>query len=122
LVCSGALRHTTKCSGLGLIKYPQFEASLFALLSQTDLIEKALACEKAPSKLDALRGELADVQRQCEKYMRFINDDENPSKRVMENLKMLEAKEAQLQAEIDAEEIKAKAETPVSEAYDRFQA
>src|SRR6185437_10779286 len=122
LVCSGALRHTTKCSGLGLIKYPQFEASFLALLSYADLIEKALAFEKGPSKLDALRGELADVQRQCEKYMRFINDDENPSKRVMENLKMLESKESQLQKEIEVEEVKAKWEIPVTEAYDRFQA
>ena len=124
LCCAGHREKWKKspCPAKGGIRYERLEESFLALLAHTDLIYQALAGPSGgPSKLDALRGELADVQRQCEKYMRFINDDENPSRRIMDNLKLLESKEAQLQNEIQAEEIKTKSETPASEAYSRFQ-
>jgi len=109
------------CEKLRMINYDKFEKSFLALMSQTDLIERVMSAEQGTSRLSLLQAELADVQRQCEKYFRLIEGDENPSKRVVENLKMLEAKEVQLQAEVEAEEIKRKGEMPVKEAYERFQ-
>jgi len=114
LCCSGALRHMTKCKSLGQIKYQRMENSFISLLSQTDAIRTILNGEQGPSKLDALRGELADVQKQCEKYLRLIEGDENPARRIVDNLKALETKEADLQREVEAAEAKERGTTPAA--------
>lgn len=120
VVCSGALRKATKCQKLGHVNCDKLEASFLSLLSETDFIKELMTGNRGPSKSDALNGELADVQRQCEKYLRLIEGDENPPRRIVENLKLLEAKEAQLQAEVEAEAVKAKGETPADDAYEMF--
>ncbi len=66
LVCVGALRHSTECRTLGHINYDKLQASFLSLLSQTDFISQLLAGNRAPSGLDALKGELVDVQMDSE--------------------------------------------------------
>jgi len=117
LACSGSLRHTTACKGLGQLHYRKFEESFLNLLAQTDLIRGILNGKQEPSILDALRGELSDVQKQCEKYLRLIEGDENPSRRLMDNLKALESKESDLQKEVEAAEAKERGTTPASRVY-----
>jgi DNA invertase Pin-like site-specific DNA recombinase len=121
LICGGNARRTSDCP-YSAVNYRKFEASFLSLISKTDLIAKALCTDHGPSRLDTLKGELADVHRECNKIETLIGDDENPSRRLYEKLKALEAKETALQAEIDAEQMKSRSMTPPDRAYAKFTA
>jgi DNA invertase Pin-like site-specific DNA recombinase len=122
LVCSGALRHATSCRKLQAVNYERLEKSFLSLMSQTDLIQRALFGQRQSSRVDAIQAELDDTRRQCEKYVKLIEIDENPSRRMVENLKLLEAKEDRLTRELETEQAKAMAQVAPDKAYEQFQA
>jgi DNA invertase Pin-like site-specific DNA recombinase len=121
LVCSGGLRDKRKCeSGSSTISYPVFEDTFLAMLAQDDRIRDAMSGGKTTcSKLDVLKGELATAQAEADKWFRAIEGDESPSKRIMDRLKQLEAREMELTNKIESEEGKTRASTPVKLAYEQ---
>lgn len=114
LICGGAMRAATDCGTHGM-RYDIFEQSFLALNESSIL--KALECERGSSPLDDLKAKLASVQTRCNAWFKKIESDDNPSPRIMAALAQLEAQEAELLAQVQAEEAKAKAmPAPVASA------
>lgn len=119
LLCTGRLRGLAPgCSAAGL-RYDWFERAFLSLMAHGLLMRMILNDrQEGPSALDILKGKLADAQAQAEKYMRLIDGDDNPARRLSDALKAAEAKEAALQAQLEAETAKAKTAVPAVQAYD----
>jgi DNA invertase Pin-like site-specific DNA recombinase len=121
LFCSGKMHRLTDCKCQNL-RYDLFERSFLSLLGNGDLVREALSGEVAVSSLDALRGELAVVQKQAEKILHLIEGEDDPPRRLLENLKTIEVKEAELERRIEAESVKTSASISPLVAYDKFRA
>ena len=96
------------------IDYGRLEHSFLSLLASTTLMRKILDAKEpeGPSEVDVLRGKLAEVQSQAEKYLQLINDDPAPSRRLHDALKVAEAKEKELQAQLEVASAKALVKVP----------
>ena len=117
LFCSGRLRGLSDCPAKGIV-YDQFEASFLSLLTKADLMRRALAGPTPKSKQAEVNGRLADVERQANKILRLIEDEDEPSKRLLERLRQLEVQEKDLREEADAEA--AKVAIQPLQAYDQM--
>jgi len=117
LVCSDTLHKHGNC-GMASIRYNWLEENLLAMLSNSDLVRRALADQPLqPNNLDVLKGKLAAAQEGANKLLAAIEGDDHPPKRVMERLKQLEAEEAALSEQVEAEAAKVKAQKPGLSAY-----
>ncbi len=123
LVCSDSFSKHGKC-GCASISYDRVEKSFLHLLSQTDFIKQVLAEAKlaAPSPMDAMTGELADVEKQIAKLMALIEGDSTPSVSVYSSIKSKEARAEVLRGKIEAESDRLKAERPALHDFDEFAA
>lgn len=121
LVCSDTLHKHGKC-GMTSIRYDAVEKSFLQLLSQTDLVRRAMTDGQAavPSVLDSLSGQLADAENQVIKLMTYIKSVPNPARAFYEAVEEEEHKAANLRQQIEAERGKLKAETPGLEGYQEF--
>ena len=123
LLCANGVRHDKgRCEVHAAgIRYDVFEMNFLGLLMQEAHVRAALTAEKAgPSHLDALKGELADVQKQSEKILKLIDGEDNPPKSLLARLKYAETREAELQAQIEAENAKSKSATPTLNSYEQL--
>ncbi len=117
LVCSDTLHKHGKC-GMSSIRYDRFEQSFLSLLAHGQLLRAILTDrQEEPSVLDTLKGRLADAQAQADKYLKLIDGDDNPSRRLSDALKVAEGKEAELQSQVEAEEAKARTVVPAAQVY-----
>jgi hypothetical protein len=119
LVCGAAQHGSSDCGRHGM-RYDVFEQSLLSLNGASLL--KALAGDKAPSPVDALKTKLASVQARCNGWMRSIEGQTEISPRILAALKVLEKQESDLLAEITTEEAKAKAARPPEDSLKAFRA
>jgi len=71
-------------------------------------------------KLDELQRQLAEAQKQASKIAELILDDNEAPKLLYDRLKLEEARGRRLRSEIDAEQMRVKAEAPALEIYDGF--
>jgi DNA invertase Pin-like site-specific DNA recombinase len=117
LFCTGRRRGLSDCPAKGIV-YDQFEASFLSLITKADLMRRALAGPALKSKHDEVKGRLADIEKQANKIMRLIEDEDEPSKRLLERLRQLEVQEKDLREEADAEATKV-AIQPL-QAYDQL--
>jgi hypothetical protein len=103
------------------IKYDQFEQSFLGVLCDSDTVRKALGQVSAePSKLTELRGRVADADKTAEKIWRLIDGNDNPPKRLVEQLKLTETSGEALRAELQAEEAKVAATTSPQITYETW--
>jgi DNA invertase Pin-like site-specific DNA recombinase len=117
LTCGAALHDRLDCVRTGM-RYEAVESAILGLLCQDQAIRENLTGAKAePDKLEILRGKLAEVQKRGEKYLRLIDNEDNPTKAILHRLQAAEAEESALQAEIEQEEAKTKAQGSPQAAY-----
>jgi DNA invertase Pin-like site-specific DNA recombinase len=124
LCCADGLRGWKKdrCKVRGkTLNYDQFEKSFLSLIFKTDLVHEALSSgNKMTSRLEALKGELHEINEQANKIMGLIMDDPHPPRRLREKLDELETKERILTEQIEVEEAKTRTRTPTDQAYARL--
>jgi len=120
LLCSGYLHQTTPCKTAQAVNYIRLENSFLTLIGNSRFFGLALFGNTGPSKIDALTGELEDIQRQIKKYMSLIENDDYPSQRLVQNLKLLESKEARLDKELQMAQAEAATTMPADQAIDQF--
>ncbi|MGO8835885.1 MAG: recombinase family protein [Limisphaerales bacterium] len=118
LICSGYLHHTTRCKHPQGVNYNLLENSFLELVGHSKLFGLALFGQTEPSRVDAIVGELEDTRKQIEKYVGLIETDDCPSPRLVQNLKLLEVKEARLQQEIQIAQ--AQTAIPADQAINEF--
>ena len=117
LVCGAALHDRLDCNRHG-IRYELVEYSVLGLLAQERDVLAALTGVKAePDKVEILRAKLAANQKRQGKILRLIEGEENPPKSLLRSLQALETEEGGIQAEMDVEVAKAKAQIPPEQVY-----
>ena len=89
LVCSGSRRSAGNC-GMTSIQYCRFEASVLEILSAVGKLTLQSQEKSGPSKMDILSARLKELERQGEKIMQLIHDDENPPRKLKDELKVLQ--------------------------------
>ena len=116
VVCSDALHKVAKC-GLASLRHDWLEQSFLSLLAHGLLMRMILSDkQEGPSALDELRGRRADATARAQKYFEMIDKDPTPSPRLKAAFKAAEAMEAELKAQIEAEQARTK--VPAVQAYD----
>lgn len=101
----------------GGMRYDKVEQSMLSLLSHAGFIDSLLEHKTETSALAMLEGQLADTQKRAEKLLKLIEGDDQPPRRVMESLKALETREADLQKKLENERTKVRGATPAKAAY-----
>src|SRR5262249_41911236 len=109
-----AIHGKSECGRQG-IRYDVFHQAVLSL-NGAEII-KRLADGNVSSPLDELRTKLVMIQDQANAWFRKIEDDPNPSPRIMQALRDLEAQESALQKRIDEEAAKSKAAMPPVASY-----
>jgi DNA invertase Pin-like site-specific DNA recombinase len=117
LYCTGRQRGLSECPSRGA-PYDQFEASFLSLVTQADLVRRALSGSDVTSTLEAIQGRIVENEKQCEKIMRLIDEMDDPPRHLAERLQQLEAQAQALHGELEAES--AKAAVPPLQAYDQL--
>lgn len=101
----------------------RFTKGMLSLLADGNLIRRVLGSEsKAVSELDRLRGQVAEADKQAEKYLHLIEGEENPSKMLLARLTEWETKAEKLRGQLMEEEANIKGETPVLDTYESLPA
>lgn len=116
LFCSASRQGACKCD-MRSVRYDAFEGSFLALMGRGDLITGILSGKKEDFPVDALHGQLTEIEKQADKISRLIDQDDAPPQRLLARLKELEAQENALRARLEEETAKIKGQMPALEAY-----
>ncbi len=118
LVCGGAGKGRSNCGFAGA-PLVLIENSLFSFLADAEMVRPLLAAESSkPRKLDELRRELAEAEKQAARIAELILGDAEAPKLLYDRLKLEEARCRRLCSEIDAQTMRLKAEAPALETYE----
>jgi DNA invertase Pin-like site-specific DNA recombinase len=103
------------------IKYGTFEQSFLGVLCDSSTVRKALGQVSAePSKLTELRGRIAEADKTAEKIWRLIDGNDNPPKKLVEQLKFAEIEGETLRGKLQAEELMLAASTSPQVTYETW--
>jgi hypothetical protein len=119
LVCGGRARRVEGCKcDFKSVNYTAFEASFLSLLKESGLIRKMLASDHGPSPVDDLQRKLADVTKRADVMLNVLEGTgAEEAGRIGQRLRVLEAEEKAITAQLAMEVAKAKLAAPVV-AYD----
>jgi len=120
LVCGGASSGKSTCD-FKTAPLPIIEMSFLGFLAENDLVRSMLTTKEAkPSKLEELRAQLVEAEKQIAKLSKAFLGDDDPPKILYSALKREQSKAKELQAAIEFESIRVKGETPGLVAYEAF--
>lgn len=118
LVCGGAGKGRSNCGFAGA-PLDLIEKSLFSFLADAELIRRLLTTKSSrPCKLDTLRRDLAEAEKQAARIAELILGDDEAPKLLYDRLKLQEARSRRLRNEIDAQTMRLRSEAPGLETYE----
>ena len=102
LICSGSRNNAGDC-GMKSIRYDKFEASMLEIISAVDCIRSQMQEKSGPNQVDILTAKLRELEAEGEKFMRYIDGELNPPKRLLGRLSAVEAEETEVREKLEIE-------------------
>lgn len=121
-VCSNARDHRGCTCKLASIREDLFEAAFSFAMTHNFPVRRYLAEESGPSRLEVLQDELNAVQDRLNNLMGALEGDDNPARRVLDMVKNLEAKEIELQTQVETESGRVQVRASPMVAYEKLAA